>query len=100
MCCGAWKMPLIGGIIFSTRSKAFRPLSTVPVELRRNPEGTKQNRGHHGGSVDWIFDHLVRTRRDSREALQRDEKRGQFFLQPAAQDVRLAPEAAVHLPER
>src|SRR6185312_14563865 len=77
-----WKRRVAGGIIDHPVLGAPRP------------------GGNHGRTVDRIAHYIVRARRDTRQALQRDAVRECHLLQPAAQGLRLASAAAIHLSER
>jgi hypothetical protein len=52
---------------------------------------------HHGCTIDRLADRFVRTRLDSGEALFRHRGEPRDLLQPAAQGLRIAPQAAVPL---
>src|SRR5688572_7999556 len=94
MCRRAWKKQATGGMMRSRQNRALQTLS----EVNSWKITGEQIRHSHGCTTLYRLTHgLVRTGRNSGEAVHRDPIAELDLLQHAAQGLRLAPAAAVRL---
>ena len=97
-----WKRPATGGMMYLRQNRALRRLSVLIVRsnsLSRQRPSHRARRCTHGRTFHRFSDGVLRSGRHSGEALHRDAVGERHLLQPAAQDRRLAPEAAVRVSE-
>ncbi len=84
----------------SRQNRALRELSEVTGRKSSRLDHYQAYEARHGRTLHRFTHDLVRAGRHSGEAVHRDPVRERDLLQPAAQGLRLAPEAAVRLPAR